>query len=152
MMRYTIHKTPLAPLLLAAGPEGLCAVSFEVKIGTFWTRDDAAFDDLKFQLERFFQGRPADFDGPLDYGTATPFQRSVWQQLRKIPFGETRTYGQVAAAIGNPKAGRAVGAACGANPLAIVVPCHRVVAAGGELGGFSAGLEFKKFLLKLESA
>jgi methylated-DNA-[protein]-cysteine S-methyltransferase len=151
-MRYTIHNTPLAPLLLAAKPEGLCAVSFEVKTEALWTRDDAAFDDLKFQLDRFFQGRPLNFCGPLDYGAATSFQRSVWQQLRKIPFGETRTYGEVAAAIGNPKAGRAVGAACGANSLAIVVPCHRVVAAGGKLGGFSAGLEFKKFLLQLESA
>jgi O-6-methylguanine DNA methyltransferase len=87
---------------------------------------------------------------PLDLGPATPFQREVWSVLREIPTGQTRTYGEVARAIGRPRAVRAVGQACGANPIPVLVPCHRVLATGGALGGFSAGLGWKRLLLQRE--
>ena len=87
--------------------------------------------------------------GPLA-ARGTPFQQAVWAQLRKIPYGEVRTYGQLAAALGKPKASRAVGSACHRNPLCIVVPCHRVIGADGSLTGYAEGLEIKEYLLELE--
>jgi O-6-methylguanine DNA methyltransferase len=87
---------------------------------------------------------------PLDWSGATDFQRDVWEELQRIRPGRTRTYAEIAAAIGKPKAARAVGAACGANPIPLLVPCHRVLAAGGKLGGFSGGLPWKELLLKRE--
>lgn len=87
---------------------------------------------------------------PLDWSEATGFQRDVWEELESIRPGRTRTYGEIAAALGKPKAARAVGAACGANPVPLLVPCHRVLAAGGKLGGFSGGLPWKELLLKRE--
>jgi O-6-methylguanine DNA methyltransferase len=87
---------------------------------------------------------------PLDWSEATDFQRDVWEELQRIRPGRTRTYAEIAAALGKPKAARAVGAACGANPIPLLVPCHRVLAAGGKLGGFSGGLPWKELLLKRE--
>ncbi len=87
---------------------------------------------------------------PLDWNGATDFQRAVWRALQKIPRGQTRSYGEIARSIGKPKAARAVGAACGANPVIVLVPCHRVIAANGKLGGFSCGLSLKKKLLGME--
>ena len=89
---------------------------------------------------------------PLDWNGATQFQKSVWRALQKIPRGQTRSYTQIARAIGKPKAARAVGAACGANPTIVLVPCHRVIAANGSLGGFSCGLALKKKLLEQEES
>ncbi len=104
---------------------------------------------LRAQLAEYFAGPRRSFDLPLaDEGS--DFQRAVWAALRAIPYGQTRSYGQVAAAVGNPRACRAVGAANGANPLLIVTPCHRVVRTGGALGGFGAGLPVKARLLALE--
>lgn len=101
------------------------------------------------QLEAYFAGRLRDFDLPLaPRGTA--FQRRVWQALQDIPYGETRSYSQLAAAVDSPLACRAVGRANGRNPLMIVIPCHRVIAADGGLGGYSGGLDIKRFLLRLE--
>lgn len=94
---------------------------------------------------------PAEFP-PLDVSTGSGFQQRVWSVLRRIPPGETRSYGEVAAAIHSPKAPRAVGSACGANPIPLLIPCHRVLAGGGRLGGFSGGLEWKKRLLMVEGA
>lgn len=88
---------------------------------------------------------------PLDLSDGTEFQQKVWKELLKIKWGKTKTYGEIAAALGNPLLARAVGMACGANPVPIFVPCHRVVAANGALGGFSAGLKWKKLLLEIES-
>lgn len=88
---------------------------------------------------------------PLDMGSGTEFQQAVWKALCHIPFGQTRTYSDIAAAIGRPKATRAVGGACGRNPIAIIVPCHRVVGSGGSLGGYSGGLHIKEKLLEIES-
>lgn len=87
---------------------------------------------------------------PLDLHGGTTFQQRVWQELRKIPPGRTRSYAEVAAAVGSPQAARAVGGACGANPIPLLVPCHRVLASGGRLGGFSGGLDWKRRLLALE--
>jgi O-6-methylguanine DNA methyltransferase len=101
------------------------------------------------QLEEYFAGRRKVFGLPLDL-RGTEFQRSVWRELLGIPYGETRTYAEVARAIGSPRAVRAVGAANGANPVPIVVPCHRVVATGGGLGGYGGGLQMKRRLLELE--
>ncbi len=102
------------------------------------------------QLEEYFAGERMRFDIPLD-PRGTPFQRAAWQYLSKIPYGATRTYGEQAAAIGRPKASRAVGAANGRNPLSVVVPCHRVIGANGALTGFAGGLRIKRFLLEHEA-
>lgn len=88
---------------------------------------------------------------PLDISDGTVFQQNVWKELLKIPWGKTKTYGEIAHKLGNPKLARAVGAACGANPIPIFIPCHRVVSSDGSLGGFSAGLKWKKLLLEIES-
>jgi methylated-DNA-[protein]-cysteine S-methyltransferase len=102
------------------------------------------------ESNEYFAGKRSEFIVPLDV-RGTPFQRQVWKALLSIPFGQTRTYGQVAVQLGNPKATRAVGAANGRNPLAIVVPCHRVIGFSGKLTGFADGLEAKAHLLNLES-
>jgi O-6-methylguanine DNA methyltransferase len=98
------------------------------------------------------QGRLPGELPPLDLATGTPFQRKVWAALRQIPAGQTESYGRLAAALGAPKAARAVGSACGANPVPLLIPCHRVVPAGGGLGGFSVGLHWKRRLLAIEGA
>jgi len=103
------------------------------------------------ELRRYFAGERVRFRVPLADVAATPFQRAVWDSLLAIPYGETRSYGDVARAIGKPGAARAVGRACGANPWPIIVPCHRVVGADGALGGYSAGLKWKSVLLTLEN-
>ncbi|MBI5683682.1 MAG: methylated-DNA--[protein]-cysteine S-methyltransferase [Verrucomicrobia bacterium] len=105
---------------------------------------------LQRDLRDYFEGKAVDLRHPLDLDGATPFQRAVWRALRRIPHGQTRTYAQVARAIGRPRACRAVGAACGSNPLPLLIPCHRVVGCNG-VGGFSAGRGWKKFLLDLEA-
>lgn len=105
--------------------------------------------EVRRQLAEYFAGERQEFDLELA-PEGTPFERSVWEELRKIPFGETRSYGEIARAIGHPSASRAVGRANGANPLPIVVPCHRVIGADGSLTGFGGGLENKSRLLELE--
>jgi methylated-DNA-[protein]-cysteine S-methyltransferase len=115
----------------------------------------AALDAMLRRLERdlrdYFEGKAVELRYPLDLEGATPFQRAVWRALRRIPHGQTRTYAQIARTIGRPRASRAVGAACGSNPLPLIIPCHRVVGSNG-VGGFSAGRGWKKFLLDLEAA
>lgn len=101
------------------------------------------------QLQEYLAGNRREFDIPT-CGKGTDFQQKVWKALCEIPFGETRTYGQIAAAIGQPKASRAVGGACNRNPIMIVVPCHRVIGADGKLVGFGGGLALKEYLLRLE--
>ena len=105
---------------------------------------------VEADLRRYFAGEQVAFRLPLAWGRGTAFQRAVWRALGRIPYGEVRTYGWVARHVGRPGAARAVGGACGANPWPIIVPCHRVVAAGGALGGYSAGLGWKRLLLRLE--
>ena len=106
--------------------------------------------ETKRQLDEYFAGRRRKFDLPLDL-RGTEFQRRVWAQLCRIPYGETRSYQDIAAALGNAKASRAVGMANNRNPVVIVVPCHRVVGKGGSLVGYAGGLDRKEFLLKLEA-
>ena len=110
------------------------------------------FDDLMERLKAYFTGHRITFPDKLDLSQGTHFQREVWEKTRLIPFGETRSYAWVAEQIKNPRALRAVGQALGKNPIPIIVPCHRVVASGGKLGGFGGGLEMKKQLLSLEGS
>src|SRR5262249_55018241 len=156
-------ESPLGPLLMGATDDGVCLLEFtdrralETQIGTVRRRFRSAvvpgnhkyLDQLQDELERYFDGKLRQFRVPLVY-PGTPFQRSVWQQLLKIPYGETRSYEDVARAVGTPTAQRAVGTANGSNRIAIVIPCHRVVNKGGQLGGYGGGLWRKQFLLDLE--
>lgn len=112
--------------------------------------DLECFGDLPHRLRQYLDGAPVIFADKLDFSGATRFQQSVWQVTQSIPYGETRSYSWVAGGIGSRKAVRAVGQALAKNPLPIVVPCHRVVASDGSLGGFSGGLEIKEYLLRLE--
>jgi methylated-DNA-[protein]-cysteine S-methyltransferase len=110
------------------------------------------FGDLMERLRAYFDGRRVDFPDKLDLSGATAFQRGVWEATRLIPYGETRSYQWVAAQMGKPRAARAAGQALGRNPLPVVIPCHRVIAGNGTLGGFGGGLEMKKYLLRLEGS
>ena len=114
-----------------------------------WERDDDAFGDVVAQLEDYFTGELTEFDLDLDL-IGTDFQRRVWQALLTIPYGETRSYGQIAVHIGSAGASRAVGLANGHNPIGIIVPCHRVIGANGSLTGYGGGLERKRHLLEME--
>ncbi len=149
------HASPLGVLRLYVTDTGLCRLDLpgdEASApGSGLTVREAVDDEhapFHAQLAEYFGGRRRVFDLPLDL-RGTPFQRLVWEVMRAIPWGETLTYGEIARLIGAPGAARAVGLACGANPVPIVVPCHRVVAAGG-LGGYSSGADVKRFLLRLE--
>lgn len=117
---------------------------------TFGDRDPAPFDAAISQLDAYFAGDLKEFDVPLRLD-GTPFQRSVWQQLLEIPYGQTRTYGELAAVLGKPAASRAVGLANGKNPVSVIVPCHRVIGANGGLTGYGGGLDRKQRLLAFES-
>ncbi|MEU2767807.1 methylated-DNA--[protein]-cysteine S-methyltransferase [Streptomyces diastaticus] len=115
----------------------------------FGPRDDSPFGEAADQLAAYFAGTRTDFDLELRLD-GTPFQRSVWEQLRTVPYGRTRTYGQLAEALGRPGASRAVGLANGRNPLGIIVPCHRVIGASGSLTGYGGGIDRKRALLAHE--
>ena len=152
--RYTILASRIGPLVLAGVDGRLACIGFPSGKGAVtpksdWHRDDAAFAEARAQLGAYFAGRLTRFDLALA-PRGTPFQLQVWQTLTQIPPGETIAYGELVRRIGRPSASRAVGAANGANPLPIVVPCHRVIGAGGALTGFAGGLETKRFLLALE--
>lgn len=116
---------------------------------TGWARDPVALGEAAAQLRAYAAGELTRFDLPLE-PCGTPFQRQVWEVLRRIPFGSTTSYGKLAAEIGRPGAGRAVGAAVGRNPIGVIIPCHRVVGADGSLGGFGGGLQAKVALLNHE--
>lgn len=142
--------SPLGELLLAADDEGLTRIAPEAfPAGGRECRDDPVLREAAAQLTAYFAGKRRAFDLPL-HPAGTPFQRRVWEELRNIPYGETRSYKEIALAVGSPRAFRAVGMANHRNPLLIVTPCHRVVAADGALRGFACGLERKAFLLRLE--
>lgn len=115
-------------------------------------RDDVALGDLQEKLRRYFDGQPVSFDEPLDVSGATDFQRRVWQVTRRIPRGETLTYGQIARQVGSPGAARAVGQVMARNPWPVIVPCHRVVGHDGRLTGFGGGLAMKQRMLEMEGA
>ncbi len=155
-MYYSHMDSPIGQLLLAGDETGLTLISFPDgsrarQAEPDWERRDSPFDAAKRQLDDYFRGRLTEFDLALaPRGTA--FQLKVWRTLQKIPYGETTTYGTLARRIGRPRASRAVGAANGANPLPIVIPCHRVIGSTGKLTGFGGGLPTKAALLKLEGA
>jgi methylated-DNA-[protein]-cysteine S-methyltransferase len=114
--------------------------------------DPASFGDLPERLRIYLEGKPVDFPDKLDLAGATCFQKSVWRVVRTIPYRGTKSYGWVASQLDLPQAARAVGQALARNPLPIVIPCHRVIGSDGSLGGFSGGVETKKYLLRLEAA
>jgi methylated-DNA-[protein]-cysteine S-methyltransferase len=144
-------ESPIGVLRLVSIDGQLARIEFENQHSDDGHREnrDDVLGECARQLTEYFAGRRREFSLPLDPG-GTPFQQSVWQQLRGIPYGEARTYRDIARAIGKPSAVRAVGAANGRNPLPIVVPCHRVIGSNGQLTGFAGGLEAKAFLLRLE--
>jgi methylated-DNA-[protein]-cysteine S-methyltransferase len=154
---YQFHDSPLGTLLLVGNGEVVTGVhvaagKYVPGVGPDWVCDSgqAVLVRLRRELDAYFSGRLRSFSVALE-PQGTEFQKRVWAALARIPFGETRTYGQQARAIGQPSAARAVGAANGRNPIGIVLPCHRVIGANGELTGYAGGLEAKGFLLKLES-
>ncbi|HSG54492.1 MAG TPA: methylated-DNA--[protein]-cysteine S-methyltransferase [Paracoccaceae bacterium] len=155
---YIIEPTTLGPMLLAATEKGVCRLAFHEGAEDLKARFPAAElvaggvpSDLVAQVVQVIDA-PCEADAiPLDTA-GTPFQQRVWAQLRAIPRGETRSYAEIAAAIGQPKATRAVGGANGANPVAVLVPCHRVIAADGKLGGYAWGEAIKRELLRREGA
>jgi methylated-DNA-[protein]-cysteine S-methyltransferase len=146
--------SPVGGLLLAGDGQTLRLIYFQSgpharRPEREWVPDPAPFRSVIAQLSEYFAGRRREFDLPLG-PHGTEFQRSVWKALTRIPYGETLSYGELARRIGNPRASRAVGLANGANPLPIVVPCHRVIGADGSLTGFGGGLDIKRKLLALE--
>ena len=161
VVRYTTARSPLGRMLIAATDKGICAIQFadtdaELQQGLMREfpfavrkRDDEAMAQWKLSLERLIDGEESNRSLPLDI-RATAFQRKVWEHLQKIPRGETRSYSEVARKIGMPKATRAVARACATNPVAVAIPCHRVVRRGGELGGYRWGIERKEQLLAME--
>jgi len=151
---FSLLPSPLGPLLLLGSAgilEGVHVAGHphapQPPAGAI--RDDGALDAARRQLAEYFAGTRRQFDLPVETA-ATPWQAQVWSALGEIPYGTTLTYGGLAARLGRPGAARAVGGANGANPLSIVVPCHRVVGAGGSLGGYGWGLERKRWLLEHE--
>jgi methylated-DNA-[protein]-cysteine S-methyltransferase len=153
----TTLDSPVGALSLVATDEALVALVWRMQSLTRVPFEEAVetpnhpvLRESTRQLREYFAGTRKQFELPLDF-RGTDFQRSVWSALLEIPYGETRTYGQIAARIGNPTAVRAVGAANGRNPIAIIAPCHRVIGMSGDLTGFGGGLDAKAFLLSLEA-
>ena len=149
MMRYMLYSSPVGELVVCEEAGRLAAVRLNGIPAEAIPEETPVGKEACMQLEAYFQGRRTCFQLPLAW-KGTPFRLRVWQALQDIPYGGIRTYGQVAAAIGSPKAVRAVGGACHDNPFLIVVPCHRVVGSTGALTGYAAGLEVKRALLEHE--
>lgn len=160
---YTVMRCPVGLLLVGATERGLCAVRFgdsEKKLeralrqeypAAHIQRDEVCLRAWVKAMGEYFRGRQLDPKLPLDV-QATAFQQRVWQELKKIPYGQTRSYGEIAREIGRPKAARAVARACATNPVPIVIPCHRVIRGDGSLGGYGGGLARKRALLLREGA
>lgn len=157
-VEYSLIDSPVGPLLLGATERGLAVLAFHhgrFPGGAFaraeWTASETAVAPYVRELREYFEGKRKQFDFELDLH-GTEFQVRCWRALLDIPYGETATYQQLATAVGSPKACRAVGSANGDNPVAIVVPCHRVIASNSTLGGYGGGLSVKEYLLRLEGA
>ena len=161
---YTTVDSPVGPLLLAATPKGLVRVAYDIedhdrvldtlaqRLSPRVLRAPQRLDAAARELDEYFGGRRHAFDLPLDLSLSKGFRQLVQRHLPEIGYGQTRTYGQVATLVGNPKAVRAVGTACATNPLPLVVPCHRVLPASGGPGRYVGGLAAKVTLLTLEAA
>jgi methylated-DNA-[protein]-cysteine S-methyltransferase len=155
MRTHTTVESPIGPLTLVAEDRVLCGLYLAEHRrapdpATHGPADPAGFEALTEALAGYFAGQVRVFDVPVA-AVGTPFQQRVWAALREIPYGQTATYGELAAALGSPGASRAVGAANARNPVSIVVPCHRVVGAGGAITGYAGGLARKRALLDLEA-
>jgi methylated-DNA-[protein]-cysteine S-methyltransferase len=155
MNLYTIFNSPIGDLLAVGDGESLSRLHMlgsrkRVALNPVWQRDDDALDDVRTQLDEYFAGGRREFDLQLDM-IGNPFELRVWDALCEIPYGETTSYGEIARRIGSPSAARAVGLANGRNPVALIVPCHRVIGADGSLTGYGGGLERKRLLLDLEA-
>jgi methylated-DNA-[protein]-cysteine S-methyltransferase len=154
-LQYTLEDSPIGALLLVGDQQALHGLYMQdgrrpKQIAPDWKRSTSCFADAKTQLREYFAGERLAFDLALAMD-GTPFERRVWSALTEIPYGETRSYGELARGLGQPTAARAVGLANGRNPIAVIVPCHRVIGADGTLTGFGGGLERKRILLELES-
>jgi len=152
---YTTIESPLGELLLLGDGVRLHGLAMQAgrkarTVQPGWKREPAAFADVETQLHEYFSGERRSFDVVLE-PRGTPFQQRVWQALREIAYGETMRYGELAERIGRPAAARAVGAANGANPIAVIIPCHRLIGANGALTGYAGGVERKQALLDLEA-
>jgi methylated-DNA-[protein]-cysteine S-methyltransferase len=159
---YTMSDSPFGPLLLAATPNGLVKVSLPghdpeetledlaARISPRVLEAPARLDKARRELDLYFEGKLTEFDLPLDWQLSRDFRRRALRAIDRIPYGKTRSYTEIARSAGNERAVRAAGTACGANPIPIVVPCHRVLRSGGALGGYGGGLPMKEALLKLE--
>ena len=148
-MRYAVIDTPIGPLTLASSEKGLTALNFGANVPSGAIVDEVANRNVMDQLSEYFLERRTTFNLPLHL-EGTPFQVAVWRALLEIPYGETRSYGDIAKSLGKPGAARAVGMANHENKIAIVVPCHRVVGQNGKLTGYAAGLDLKRRLLSIE--
>ncbi|MDP6994514.1 MAG: methylated-DNA--[protein]-cysteine S-methyltransferase [Woeseiaceae bacterium] len=153
-MYYCYLETPIGDLLLGGDDEGLAVVGFQegsmrLEPESDWIFNEKPFLEARRQLDEYFAGKRRDFDLPLK-PTGTEFQLQVLEELQKIPYGITCSYRDIAERIGRPKAVRAVGAANGRNPIPVIIPCHRVIGASGDLTGFGGGLPAKEALLRLE--
>jgi len=162
-VRYAVIDAPLGPLVVAATDAGVVRVSFDSpevaaeelarRVSPRVMAAPALLDDVRRELDAYFAGRRTTFDIPLDWRLVTgPFARRVLTRTAAIPYGTTSTYAAVARDAGNPQASRATGNALGANPICVIVPCHRVLRSGGGLGGYAGGVPAKRMLLDLESA
>lgn len=162
-MRWTVLDTPIGELSVGVDDVGICGVRFgrvdmagdtDALPGAEPLPGDPAGLVLAAavaELRAYFAGELTGFTVPLHVRQGSGFERAVWTEMTTIPYGETRTYGEVAAAVGDPGAARAVGVACNRNPIPVIVPCHRIVGAGGKLVGFGGGLPRKRHLLELEA-
>lgn len=153
---YCVHRTPIGPLVLATSAAGLTHVLFAkgpraAEPHSAWELEPSRLAPVARQFDEYFDGRRRAFDLPLA-PAGTPFQLRVWSELGRIPYGTTVSYGELARRLGTPNGSRAVGLANGANPLPIVIPCHRVIGSDGSLTGFGGGLDTKRRLLELEGA
>lgn len=151
---YCHHSSPIGELLLVGNQAGLCHIGFPKSdrrwsIRDEWQLDANRFKNARAQLDDYFAGTRRTFDLALQM-IGTDFQKQVWQALQQVHYGDSLSYGEIASRIGRPKASRAVGAANGANPLPIVIPCHRIIGASGKLTGFGGGLGTKQWLLSHE--
>jgi luciferase family oxidoreductase group 1 len=155
MTYYTVFDSPIGELLAVGDGASLSRLHMlggrkRLDVNPAWQPDDAAFSAVRGQLDEYFAGERHEFELPLEM-LGNQFERRVWDQLREIPYGETASYGEIARLVGNPDAARAVGLANGRNPIAVIVPCHRVIGADGSLTGYGGGLERKRLLLDLEA-
>jgi methylated-DNA-[protein]-cysteine S-methyltransferase len=153
-LQYTTIDSPIGELLLLGDGHALRGLYMQegrkpIRIAPGWEPSTAPFADVRAQLDEYFVGRRTTFDIPFVMDGA-PFERQVWRALEDIPYGETVSYGEIARRVGQPSAARAVGLANGRNPIAVIVPCHRVIGADGTLTGYGGGLERKRLLLELE--